>query len=174
VLGAMSPPNSTSFEAHGQRDRRACLGRPIPGLSVGVRAIDRAVDNLLWFSLLGGLFGSTVLAIPSAAGHLDRRRSPFVVMGGLLVAVGVGLVLYAAGDDRYFSSGSVTRWDFAARDGGEGFVVGALVLGLTVLVLMVAAARRPSSRGWRRWSMCAATLAFIAFFPAVFVLTVGH
>jgi hypothetical protein len=132
------------------------------------------VASLFTSGLLGGLGASLVLAVPCIGGRLDRRRWPFVVTGGVLAAVCALLVVYAAGDDTYFSSGSVTRWDFASRSGSQGFVGGAFVLGVATLALMVAAAAKPSSRWWRRCSMGAAALTFFGFMVAWFVLTVGH
>jgi hypothetical protein len=132
------------------------------------------VESFFSSGLLGGLGASLVLAIPCGGGWLDRRRWPFVAIGGVLAAVCALLVVYAAGNDTYFSSGSVTRWDFAALSGSQHLVVGAFVLGLATLALMVAAATRPSSRWWRRCSLGVAALAFFGFLVAWFVLTVGH
>jgi hypothetical protein len=76
---------------------------------------------------------------------------PFYGVVAFVIAAGFGyLAVYATGEDGYFTSGDVSRWDWAVRNGHTSVVVTSFVIALAAVIALVLAARSRASTGLRR------------------------
>ncbi len=93
-------------------------------------------------------------------------------LAALLTIALAGLVLYAAGEDTYYSS-DVSRWEHADRWGKTPVVVAAIAIsGTTVLGLLIIAFS-PDAR-LRRLALPATALSCVMLVAAWISLTAGH
>lgn len=132
--------------------------------------IDSVVFGVLALTFLAAL----VLAVPVAAGALTRWRTPFLAVAAPLAAGLVWLPLHAAGPDAYFTSGDVSRWEYASDNGrGPAIVVAGVLASVALLVVARAVATAPGST-WRRAGMVSALGGTFALLVAWVLLGAGH
>lgn len=124
--------------------------------------------------LVLGFLTSLALAVPVAGGTLTARRAPFLVAAALLAAGVAWLPVYARAADGYFTSGDVSHWEYAARDGRGGMIVAAGIVAVAAFCVACAAAASGPRSVWRRAAMTATLGGTFALLLASVLLSFGH
>lgn len=123
--------------------------------------------------LVGGL-AALGLSLRVAPAALDRYAWLYAALA-VIVAAGLGwLVLYATGEDTYYTPGDVSRWDHTTRSGSSLVVVAAIAIALASIIALVLCACSASRVLLRRIVMPATALACVTLVVASVALTIGH
>lgn len=109
-----------------------------------------------------------------AGGALIPRRAPFLTAAGLLLAGVVWLPLHALAADPYFTTGDVSHWEYATRDGRATTIVVTAVVAVVARGVVLAAAIGGPTSIWRRGAMAATLGGTFALLFAWILLGFGH
>jgi hypothetical protein len=111
--------------------------------------------------------GALVLIFAKAP---SQRVVPLVALAVVLIGEICWIIFHARSPDDYFDDGT-TRWDFAAKGAGQGWVVAAIaVASASVVVLLIAA----SARGRDYLARVALASAAVSSFLLLFRLVRPH
>jgi hypothetical protein len=126
-------------------------------------------EYLTPFALLLTVVAGCVAFLLVFDGSLSGRT--LVTLAAVLAGEILWLVFYAHGLDDYFAD-DTTRWDFAARDGNEPWVVAAVAVGAASVALLLLSAFVRGSLA--RISLLSTSASSVLLLIGWFVLTVGH
>jgi hypothetical protein len=94
---------------------------------------------------------------------------------GLMLALGlVWLGFHAAGDDDYYPSGEVSRWDHATDTGAVPIVIAAAVIASAIALAFLFRGLSPTRLALGRFAIPAVVVYVPSFGVAWFFLNVGH